>query len=69
MGEEEIMDGYYGGTPTIMNTLDVGTKFHVFNGRWDGEIISEDGVKYIRIDDDRKIKLDDKYTQDINIID
>lgn len=63
------MPGQYGGTTTIMSTLEVGTKFYVCNGGWEGEIVSIGGVKHIRIDDDRNVKLDDKYSLDINIID
>lgn len=32
-----------------MSTLDVGTRFYVNNGAWDGEIIEIDGVKHIDI--------------------
>lgn len=49
----EIPVGRYGGTPTLMRTLDVGTKFHVCNGMWDGEIILKDGHRHILIDGDK----------------
>ncbi|PFF46175.1 MULTISPECIES: hypothetical protein [Bacillus cereus group] len=45
--DEKIEEGPYGGTPTIMSTLPVGTKFHVCNGHWNGEIGEENGMKYV----------------------
>ena len=30
-----------------LNTLTVGTKFHVVNGNWDGIVVEKDGVKYV----------------------
>lgn len=34
--------------PLDLNTLEVGTKFRVINGAWDGEIVLIDGVKFIK---------------------
>ena len=34
---------------TVMSTLEVGTKFYVINGHWDGEIIEINGVKYVKV--------------------
>lgn len=37
----------YEGTKTIMSDLAVGTKFYVYNGAWNGEIVEESGVKMV----------------------
>jgi hypothetical protein len=69
---KEISIGNYGGVTTVISTLDVGTKFHVCNGVWDGEIILKDGKKHVLIkgDDIENAKpiLDDR-TLDIEITD
>ncbi|WP_310877067.1 hypothetical protein [Priestia megaterium] len=62
-----MKESRYGGTPTLMNTLEVGTKFHVCNGNWDGEIVEIDGEKYVKIDEDRMYKAENRYSE-INII-
>lgn len=52
-----IYDNGYGKT-SDMYMLPVGTKFSVMNGGWDGEIIREDGKKYILMDNGyRKVEL------------
>jgi hypothetical protein len=40
--------GCYGVTTDIYK-LPVGTKFHVVNGAWDGEIVEKDKLKYMHI--------------------
>ncbi|WP_144536502.1 hypothetical protein [Bacillus thuringiensis] len=45
--DTKVKEGPYGGTPTIMSTLPVGTKFHVCNGHWNGEIVEQNGTKYV----------------------
>ena len=47
----------YGGEFVYPYDLEVGTKFHVENGFWYGEIIEENGDKYILIEKDNKIKI------------
>jgi len=37
----------HGGTLVYYEDLEVGTKFYVRNGHWDGEIVMEDGVKKV----------------------
>lgn len=59
--------GKYGGTTTVMNTLDVGTKFFVHNGNWSGEIIEVDGVKHLATGSGNHFPLDDSYDLDITI--
>lgn len=64
--------GQYGGTPTLMNTLSVGTKFYVCNGAWNGTITEKDGIKHVKVDafEDREIPLtgdNENYMLDINI--
>lgn len=59
--------GKYGGTTTVMNTLEVGTKFFVNNGNWDGEIIEVDGEKHLATGSGNQFKLDDTYTLDITL--
>ena len=39
----------YGGILTYYEDMEVGTKFHVLNGHWDGEIIEENGVKRAKV--------------------
>lgn len=53
----------YGGKFTILNTLEVGTKFHVCNGAWDGEIVEKDGGKWLLVKGDKepKFKLEGSY--------
>ncbi|MCU5282349.1 hypothetical protein OCA22_28780 [Bacillus cereus] len=65
----KIEEGPYGGTPTIMSTLPVGTKFHVCNGHWNGEIVEKVGVKYILISGDNMLNISKypDYKCDINI--
>lgn len=67
--DTKVEEGPYGGTPTIMSTLPVGTKFHVCNGHWNGEIVEENGMKYILISEDNLISLSEypDYKADINI--
>jgi hypothetical protein len=51
-------NGRYFGTTTDMYMLSVGTKFSVDNGVWDGEIVKEDGKKFLHvIDTGKKIEL------------
>lgn len=45
------------GTTTDIYLLPVGTKFHVINGAWDGEVIEENGKKMIWIERDKKVEL------------
>jgi hypothetical protein len=62
--------GRYGGTTTIIKTLDVGTKFYVNNGAWNGEIVLKDGVKCILIEGDdmeNAMPIIDDRTLDITI--
>ncbi len=64
--------GQYGGTPTLMNTLPVGTKFYVCNGAWNGTITEKNGIKHVKVDafEDREIPLtgdNEDYMLDINI--
>lgn len=59
--------GRYGGTTTVMNTLPVGTSFYVCNGAWDGMITEKDGVKHIKIGNDREFPISDDYKLDIEI--
>lgn len=64
------MGSRYGGTTTVLATLDVGTKFFVNNGHWDGSIIEKDGAKHLLISDERSISLTGSnvdYTLDITI--
>lgn len=42
-------DPQYGGTIADVNTLPIGTKFHVRNGLWDGLIIEKDGTKAVEV--------------------
>ncbi|MDX5853563.1 hypothetical protein [Bacillus cereus group sp. BfR-BA-01363] len=67
--DTKVEEGPYGGTPTIMSTLPVGTKFHVCNGHWNGEIVEKNGMKYILISEDNLINLSEypDYKADINI--
>lgn len=52
-----VYDNGYGMTTDIY-MLDVGTKFSVNNGAWDGEIIEVDGKKYVHvIETGRKVEL------------
>ncbi|WP_078598461.1 hypothetical protein [Evansella clarkii] len=44
--------GKYGGTPTKMMELAVGTKFYECNGGWSGEIVLKDNQKHVLIDGD-----------------
>lgn len=53
-----VLDGYmilpkhhpqYGGTLTYYKDLDIGTKFFVSNGAWDGQIIEENGIKKLKV--------------------
>ncbi|MCZ4246969.1 hypothetical protein BXO87_02390 [Bacillus sp. GZB] len=50
----------YGGTLTKISTLEVGTKFYVVNGAWDGEIVEKDGIKQLRIAGSRTTPLTGK---------
>lgn len=50
--------GRYGGIVTHINTLPVGTEFHVANGAWDGTIVEIDGVKYLDIDGGSNVNLE-----------
>lgn len=61
--------GRHGGICTIMNDLPVGTKFHIDNGYWDGEIVEIDGVKHLSIDGERTINLEQnpEYVLEITI--
>lgn len=61
----------YGGEKTLMKSLDVGTKFHVCNGSWDGEIVIKDGEKCILMKGDapgNAFAIKSDYTLDINIL-
>ncbi|MFH7816970.1 hypothetical protein ACG2K5_18155 [Bacillus subtilis] len=50
----------YGGTLTKISTLEVGTKFHVVNGAWDGEVVEKDGIKQLIVGRGRTIPLTGK---------
>ncbi|MFJ8528549.1 hypothetical protein [Bacillus sp. NPDC094106] len=67
--EAKKEEGPYGGTPTLMDSLPIGTKFHVCNGHWDGEIVERNGTKYVFISEDNMINLSKcpDYKLDINI--
>ena len=41
----------YGGVLSYYKDMEVGTKFHVLNGHWDGEIVIEDGIKKFKVID------------------
>lgn len=58
--------GKYGGIPTRIDTLKVGTKFYVYNGAWHGEIVQKDGVNHISIDG-HLVKITEGSTLDIGI--
>ena len=57
---EECNQAYEEGKFTKMITLEVGTKFHVKNGDWVGEIVLVDGVKCIK-NDVHTFKISDSY--------
>jgi hypothetical protein len=64
------MGNKYGGTTTNLNTLDVGTKFYVNNGAWDGTIVLKDGKKCVLVGEDdleNAIEITDERTLDITI--
>jgi len=52
--EIESHDNYISKTAPLVNInlLPIGTKFHVINGAWEGQIIEKDNEKYIKIHDD-----------------
>lgn len=66
--ESETM-GNYGRMKTYMSTLAAGTKFYVYNGHWDGEIVEINGTKYISIGGENSINLSEypNYTLEIKI--
>ncbi len=39
----------YGGNLVYYKDLEIGTKFYVCNGAWDGQIIEENGVKKLKV--------------------
>lgn len=52
--------GSYYGMTTDIYMLPVGTKFSVINGAWYGEIVEQDGIKYMSIEEaERLVKLDE----------
>lgn len=62
----------YGGKRTRMIDLEVGTKFHVCNGYWNGEVIMKDGAKCILIQGDslqNAFVIEDNYILDIEMLD
>lgn len=56
----------YGGRPTLMHTLPVGTKFYVHNGCWKGQIVEKDNFKHLKIGN-LALPLTDDYSLDISI--
>lgn len=54
MREVYEYDNGYGKTTDIYN-LEVGTRFRVSNGAWDGEIVEKDGAKCIHVIDTGKV--------------
>jgi hypothetical protein len=69
---EIISVGRYGGVPTVMIELEVGTKFFVHNGVWNGEIILRDGKKCVLIEGDKvenAMECSVDKTLDITIVD
>ncbi len=64
---EEYRDYYgnsdpeYGGILTDLRTLEAGTKFHVANGRWNGEKLEDDYILVHAPTGDRKVKLTEEY--------
>ncbi|MGX1195761.1 hypothetical protein [Metabacillus sp. SLBN-84] len=62
--------GHYGGTTTQISSLEVGTKFYVCNGAWDGEIILVDGIKRVLVEGDsieNAITFPEGHTLDIEL--
>lgn len=51
----------YGGKFVYPYELEAGTKFHVENGFWYGEIVEANGDKYILVEKDNKINISPKY--------
>lgn len=49
--EKSPDDEKYGGTPTLMRTLDHGQSFYVRNGAWSGTIKVVNGIKMIHVHD------------------
>jgi hypothetical protein len=59
--------GQYGGIVTEMNTLEVGTKFFVENGYWEGKIVLKNGNKAIHIKNVRTFEIPENYLLEISI--
>jgi len=55
--ESHDSEGRCYGATTDIYLLPVGTKFHVINGMWDGEIIEENSKKMMWIEKDVKVEL------------
>ncbi len=64
---EEYQDYYgnsdpeYGGVLTDLRTLDVGTKFHVANGWWEGEKLAGDYILVHAPTGDIRVELTEEY--------
>lgn len=54
-------DPQYGGILTDLRKLPIGTVFHVANGCWDGEILSDDRILVYGINDTFIRKLTDEH--------
>lgn len=54
-------EGVSYGVATDVYLLPVGTKFVVENGMWHGEIIEDNGSKFIAIENDTKLRLEEDY--------
>lgn len=63
---EDIFYDYNNGPLTKVSTLPVGTRFHVVNGNWEGEIFEKDGQRYLRVlDTDSEFLLTPDYDLDM----
>ena len=45
----------YGGFLTYYKDLEIGTKFYVCSGAWNGEIIEDNGIKKLKVLDTDKV--------------
>ncbi len=54
-------DPQYGGILTDLRTLPVGTEFHVANGWWEGEKLSDNRILVHAPSGDRVVKLTEEY--------
>ena len=67
---EKVPYGPYGGERFLIKDLEVGTKFFVHNGVWNGQIVLKDGEKCILLEDDKfenASSFTDDYTLELTI--